>query len=71
MQCVEMPTNLQIDDRLLAEAQKAGRFRTKKETVNQALAEFLRRREQKSVTDLFGTIDFDPAFDHKKLRARR
>jgi len=69
--CVDMPSNLQIDDRLLAKAQKAGGFRTKKETVNHALSEFLRRREQKDIAGLFGTIDFAPDFDHKKLRAKR
>jgi hypothetical protein len=66
-----MPTNLQIDDRLLNKAQKAGGFRTKKDTVNQALAEFLRRREQREIGSLFGTVDFSPGFDHKKLRANR
>jgi len=66
-----MPTNLQIDDRLLAKAKKLGGFRTKKDTVNQALAEFLRRREQRAVVDLFGTVEFSPDFDHKKLRAKR
>ena len=69
--CVAMPTNLQIDDRLLTKAQKAGGFRTKKDTVNHALSEFLRRREQKDIVSLFGTIDFAPDFDHKKLRAKR
>ncbi len=66
-----MATNLQIDDRLLNRAQKIGGFRTKKDTVNQALAEFLRRREQKSIGALFGTVDFLADFDHKKLRANR
>jgi Arc/MetJ family transcription regulator len=66
-----MPTNLQIDDRLLNRARKVGGFRTKKDTVNQALAEFLRRREQRGIGDLFGTVDFLPDFDHKKLRANR
>lgn len=68
---MDIPSNLQIDDRLLAKAQKAGGFRTKKETVNHALSEFLRRREQKDIAGLFGTIDFAPDFDHKKLRAKR
>jgi Arc/MetJ family transcription regulator len=66
-----MPTNLQIDDRLLNRARKVGGFRTKKDTVNVALAEFLRRREQRGIGDLFGTVDFLPDFDHKKLRANR
>jgi len=39
-----MPTNLVIDDRLLEEAQKVGRHRTKRETVNAALEEYKVRR---------------------------
>ncbi len=66
-----MPTNLQIDDRLLNKALKIGGFKTKKDTVNQALIEFLRRREQRAIGDLFGTVDFLPDFDHKKLRTNR
>ena len=69
--CVDMPTNLQIDDRLLARAKRIGGFRTKKDAVNQALAEFVRRREQQDIAGLFGTINFAPDFDHKKLRAKR
>lgn len=66
-----VPTNLQIDDKLLVRAQKVGRFKTKKETVNQALADFVRRHEQRSIADLFGTIDFTEGFDHKALRKKR
>jgi hypothetical protein len=66
-----MATNLQIDDRLLTRAKKAGGFKSKKDTVNQALTEFLGRREQYAIADLFGTVDFAPGFDHKKLRAKR
>ena len=66
-----MPTNLQIDDSLLERAKRVGRFRTKKETVNEALAEFVRRREQRKFIELFGTVDFDPQFDHKAARSRR
>ena len=66
-----MATNLQIDDRLLDRAKKVGGFKSKKETVNSALAEFLRHREQRTVIDLFGTLEFAADFDHKKLRAKR
>lgn len=66
-----MATNLQIDDQLLAEAQRVGGFRTKKETVNQALADFVKRRRQARVADLFGTIDMHPGFSPKDLRAKR
>ena len=54
--CEVMPTNLQIDDSLLAKAQQVGGFRTKKETVNNALKEFVRRRQQKDIASLFGTV---------------
>jgi hypothetical protein len=39
--------------------------------VNQALSEFLRHREQRGIASLFGTVEFSPDFDHKKLRANR
>lgn len=68
---MHMPTNLQIDDNLLAKARKVGGFKTKKETVNSALAEFVRRHEQTSILNLFGTVDLVKGFDHKALRAKR
>jgi Arc/MetJ family transcription regulator len=67
---VRMPTNLAIDDDLLTEAQKVGGHRTKKATVNEALKEYIQRRRQAKITDLFGTIEFDPAHDYKKQRRR-
>jgi hypothetical protein len=66
-----MATNLDIDERLLEEALKVGGHRTKKETVNEALKEYIRYRKQLSIKDLFGKIDYDPDYDYKKLRRRR
>ena len=66
-----MATNLALDDRLLDEALKIGGRATKKETVTEALEEYIRRRKQARLVDLFGTIDFDPAYDYKKQRRRR
>jgi hypothetical protein len=65
-----MATNLAIDDVLLTEAQKVGGHRTKKDTVNEALREYILRRQQAKVVDLFGTIEFEPTYDHKKQRRR-
>ncbi|MFN0169138.1 MAG: type II toxin-antitoxin system VapB family antitoxin [Bryobacteraceae bacterium] len=65
-----MPTNLGIDDQLLNEALKVGGQRTKKETVNAALREFVNRRRQNEVVKLFGTIDYLPDYDYKKARRR-
>jgi len=66
-----MATNLALDDKLLEEALKIGGRATKKETVTEALEEYIRRRKQARVADLFGTIDFDPGYDYKKQRRRR
>ena len=65
-----MPTNLAIDDDLLNEAQQAGGHRTKKDTVNEALREYVQRRRQAKVVNLFGKIEFDSGYDYKKQRRR-
>jgi hypothetical protein len=62
---------LQIDDQLLARAQQVGGLKSKTATVTQALQEFIQRREQLKVTELFGTIDYDPNYDSKAGRKRR
>ena len=50
-----MPSNLAIDDKLLAEAQRVGRHKTKKETVSAALSEYVARRKQLRILELFGS----------------
>lgn len=66
-----MATNLGIDERLLDEALKVGGLRTKKDTVNEALRQFIRRQLQQKAIDMFGTIDFDPTYNYKKERQRK
>jgi hypothetical protein len=66
-----MPTNLAIDDRLIAEAQKVGRHRTKRETVTAALEEYIKRRKQQAIISLFGKIDYAPDYDYKRERKSR
>jgi hypothetical protein len=66
-----MATNLAIDDRLLNEALRVGGHSTKKDTVTEALEEYVRHRKQLRVIDLFGQIDFDPDYDYKKQRRRK
>jgi hypothetical protein len=63
-----MPTNLALDDSLIDEARRIGNHKTKKEAVTAALDEYIRRRKQLEILDHFGTIDFDPDYDYKKLR---
>jgi Arc/MetJ family transcription regulator len=65
-----MPTNLAIDDRLIEEARKVGHHGTKKEAVTAALDEYIRRRKQMQILDLFGTIDFQQDYNYKANRRR-
>jgi Arc/MetJ family transcription regulator len=65
-----MPTNLAIDDDLLTEAVRIGGRRTKRETVNEALTEYVQRRKRRHLVKLFGTVDFQADWDHKKSRRR-
>ncbi len=65
-----MPTNLAIDDRLIEEARQIGHHGTKKEAVTAALDEYIRRRKQMKILDLFGTIEYQEDYDHKANRRR-
>ena len=66
-----MATNLALDDRLIEEARRVGRHKTKREAVSAALAEYVKRRKQLRILDAFGTVDFDPKYDYKAERSRK
>ena len=59
-----------FDDDLVNQAKKLGGHRTKREAVNQALREYVARRRRRGLLDLFGTVDWDPDYDHKAGRSR-
>lgn len=65
-----MATNLALDPELLDRAFAIGGERTKKDTVTRALIEFIARREQARLADLFGALDWDDDYDHKNERSR-
>lgn len=67
---MHMATNLQIDERLMQEALELGGHRTKRAAVEEALQEYVMRRKQLQVLDLFGTIDYDEDYDYKAQRKR-
>lgn len=67
---LHMATNLGIDDQLLDKALKISGFRTKKDTVNEALKEFIRKREQRKVIELFGTVEYYDDYNPKKYRRK-
>jgi hypothetical protein len=63
-----MATNLALDDKLINEALKIGKHKTKKEAVTAAIKEYILTRKQKKIKDLFGTIEYDSDYDYKKQR---
>ena len=66
-----MPTNLLIDDELLEEAKQLGGFKTKRQTVNEALREFIDQKKRSEILSLRGQVDFFVDYDYKKLRRKR
>ena len=65
-----MATNLAINETLLNKALDIGGFRSKKDTVNAALEEFIRRRKAEDVINLFGTVEYENDYNYKKMRTR-
>jgi Arc/MetJ family transcription regulator len=65
-----MATNLKLDDELVDQTVKIGQFKSKRQAVNTALAEFIQRRQRLRILDLGGKIDFDPSWDYKGMRRR-
>ena len=43
---------------------------TKKAAVTAALQEFIARREQRGIRELFGKLEWNPGYDYKRERAR-
>ena len=65
-----MATNLAIDHNLLKKALEISGLKTKKDTVNMALKEFINRRKQLEILDMFGKMDPDPNYNYKEGRSR-
>ena len=66
-----MATNLALDDKLIEEAKQLGKHKTKRAAVMAAIEEYVRRRKQASIIELFGTIDYDESYDYKAARKRK
>jgi len=64
-----MRTTLVIDESLLAEVKTLSGVKTKKEAVEKALEEFIRKRKAKGLIDLEGKIDL--SFTLKEFIGRR
>ena len=66
-----MATHFDLDDALIREAQELGCHKTKKAAVDAALREYVQRRRQPRILDLFGEVEYDEGFDHRSLRGKQ
>ena len=66
-----MATNLALDPALLEKALAVSGEKTKKAAVTKALTEFIARREQKRILQLFEKLEWNPDFEYKAERSRR
>ncbi len=64
-----MATNLALDPELLDAAFRISGEKSKKAAVTKALEEFIARRKQVEILDLFDKLEWDP-YDHKTKRTR-
>lgn len=65
-----MATNLALDPQLLNRVLRVSGQPTKKAAVTLALQEFIARREQRRLVELFGKLEWDAGFDYKAERGR-
>lgn len=63
-----MATNLAIDDKLIEEARILGKHRTKKAVVTEALHEYIARRKQTDILNIFNSISYNKDYNYKKQR---
>ncbi|MFW6198203.1 MAG: type II toxin-antitoxin system VapB family antitoxin [Acidobacteriota bacterium] len=65
-----MRTNIDLDDDLVAEAQRLTGIETKRGVVHEALRVLVELKRRRSLTELAGKIRFAEGYDHEKLRER-
>ena len=66
-----MATNLALDDGLIEEAKMLGKHKTKKGAVTEALVEYIQRRKQAEILQLFHSIEYEADYDYKKQRSKK
>jgi hypothetical protein len=65
-----MATNLALDPKLLDQVLALSGEQTTKAAVTLALKEFIAKREQRRLAELFGKLDWDRSYDDKTERSR-
>lgn len=63
-----MKIPLEIDQQLIAEALALSNFSTENQLIEDALREYIQRRQQQKILELFGTIDYEENYYYKQQR---
>ena len=63
-----MRTNIVLDDKLVREAMKLAKVKTKREAVDIALRRFVHSGKQRRLLDLYGTGGLRKDYDYKRAR---
>lgn len=59
---------MNLNNELTEEAFKSSDLLTSEQVVNQALHEYIQRRKQLKLLDLFGTVEYDDNYSIKEQR---
>ncbi len=63
-----MRTNIDLDEKLVAEAMRYANVRTKKDLVHLALRDFIARHRRMDIRELRDTVGIREDYDYKSLR---
>ena len=58
-----MTLQVTLDDKLVEEARKIGRHPDDQAAITAALMEYIIRHKQEQIIKLFGTVEYDPAYN--------
>jgi hypothetical protein len=64
-----MKITINLNDELLQEAMSLSPNMTIETAIENALQVYLEQQKRLKITDLFGTIDYDPDYNYKQQRA--
>ena len=59
-------TNIDLDEKLVEEALKLTSFKTKKELVNFALEELVKKRKRKAILELEGKVNWEGSLEEMR-----
>ncbi len=67
---MQMDSNVEIVNNLIQEALELGGHISKRAVVEEALREYVQRRKQLKVLELFGTIEYEGNYDYQQQHQR-